>query len=205
MSEASRPTDPVPSPLPEGGGHQGSPARGPEASPTAVTRIVKRVRQTRDFLPTPVPEDAVTDIVDVARWTGSRGNRQPWTFIVVTDPATKRLMAEAAPNSRHIGIAPVVIAVALEPESTETDHFEEGRVTERMMIAATAHGLACGIARAPTDGQPLIGSLLGLPDGRLVRSMVSIGYPTEAAKAPKSAPGTARKPLAEVVRRERFS
>jgi nitroreductase len=166
--------------------------------------VVKRVRQTREFLPDPVPEDALTDILDVARWTGSAGNSQPWTFVVITDPTTKSAMAEAAPYTAHIGIAPVVIAIVLQPRSVEVDNFEEARLTERMMIAATAHGLACGLARLRGEAQDVARQRLGVPADLTVRSMVSVGYPTDAAKAPKSAPGTARKPLAEVVRRERY-
>jgi len=180
----------------------GSPQAIPE--PRAVTRVLRRVRQTRDYRPDPVPKDALRDILDVARWTGSAGNRQPWTFIVVTDPATRRAMAEAAPYTAHIGIAPVVVVVALEPRSVEGDNFEEGRVAERIMIAAAAHGLHSGIARARDDAQPTIAALLGVPPDRLTRTMVSIGYPTEAGLRPWSAPGSARKPLDSIVRREQF-
>ena len=197
MSDASRPTDPVPSPLPPASAPAAAAARG-------VTRVLRRVRQTRDYLPTPVPEEILTDILDVARWTGSAGNRQPWTFITVTDPDVKRQMAEAAPYTAHIGIAPVVVAIALEPKAPEGDNFEEARAAERIMIAATAHGLACGIARARGEAQLVIGSLLGVPPGQVVRTMVSVGYPTAEALPFKTAPGTARKPLAEVVRREGF-
>lgn len=197
MSDAWDRTDPHPSPYPRS-------APEPAVTARALTRTVKRVRQTREYLPTPVPADILEDILQVARWTGSAGNRQPWTLIVVTDAETKRKMAEAAPYTAHIGIAPAVIAVALDPRGVETDNFEEGRLAERIMIAATAHGLAGGIARARADAQPVIGSLLGVPADRVVRTLVSIGYPTAAALAPKSSPGTARKPLTELVRRERF-
>jgi nitroreductase len=172
--------------------------------PRAVTRLVRRVRQTRDFRSDPVPEDALRDILDVARWTGSAGNRQPWTFVVVTDAATKRAMAEAAPNTPHIGIAPLVVAVATEPRSADQDQFDEGRLAERIMIAAKAHGLDSGIGRAPEAAQPAIGRLLGVPDDRVVRTMVSLGYPTEAGAAPKSPPGQARRPLDTFIRRERY-
>lgn len=197
MSDAWDRTDPPPSPYPRS-------APEPPITARALTRTVKRVRQTREYLPTPVPADILEDILQVARWTGSAGNRQPWTLIVVTDAETKRKMAEAAPYTAHIGIAPAVIAVAMDPRGVETDNFEEGRLAERIMIAATAHGLAGGIARARADAQPVIGSLLGVPADRVVRTLVSIGYPTAAALAPKSSPGTARKPLTELVRRERF-
>jgi nitroreductase len=205
MSNAWDKTNSFPSPLPARGGHAGG-APEPTAAPEAVTRVLKRVRQTRDFLADPVPEAALTDILDVARWTGSGGNRQPWTFIVVTDAETKRRMAEIATNTPHIGIAPVVICVATEPHgNVESENYDEGRLTERIMIAATAHGLGCGIGRARREAQAAIGGLLGVPEDRVLRSMVSVGYPTEPGKAPKSPRGQARRPLAEVVRRERFS
>jgi len=172
--------------------------------PATVTRVLKRVRQTRDYLSEPVPEDALRDILDAARWTGSVSNSQPWTFIVVTDTETRRRMAEAATNTPHIGIAPVVVCVALEPRGLETDNFDEGRLAERIMIAAAAHGLSAGIGRARADAQGTIGDLLGVPPDRVVRTMVSIGYPTEAGAAPKSKPGEARRALDDLVRRERF-
>lgn len=172
--------------------------------PFKVIRLMRRVRQTRDFRPDPVPEDALHDILEAARWTGSVSNSQPWTFIVVTDPETRRRMAEAATNTPHIGVAPTVIVVALEPRSTETDNFDEGRVAERIMIAAAAHGLSSGIGRARDEARASIGELLGVPSDRVVRTMVSIGYPTEAGAQPKTPRGAARKPFETVVRRERF-
>jgi nitroreductase len=173
--------------------------------PSAITRTVRRVRQTRDYRPDPVPEEALRDILDVARWTGSVTNTQPWKFIVVTDPETKRQMAEAAPYTAHIGVAPVVVCVAREIKGTEIDNFDEGRIAERMMIAAQAHGLNSGLARAREEAQPIIGRLLGVPDGMILRTMVSIGYPTEEGAKPKSPPGQARRPLDTFIAHERYS
>jgi nitroreductase len=113
-------------------------------------------------------------------------------------------MAAAATNTPHVGVAPVVIAVAMQPMGETSDNFDEGRLAERIMVAATAHGLACGIGRARPDAQRVIGPLLGVPPDQFVRTMVSIGYPTEAGRRPKSPRGKARKPLDELVRRERF-
>ncbi len=171
---------------------------------TDLTRLMRSVRQTRDFKPDPIPDDVLRDILDVARWTGSVSNKQPWTFIVVTDPDVRRRMAEVATNTPHIGIAPVVIVIALEPRGSESDSYDEGRVSERIMIAARAHGVDSGIGGARDDAQQLIGRLLGVPDDRLVRSMVSLGYATEAGAEPKSPRGQARKPFDEVVRFERY-
>ncbi len=172
--------------------------------PETITQTLRRVRQTRSFRPDPVPEEILRDILDVARWTGSVSNTQPWSFIIVTDPDVRRRMAEAAPYTDHIGVAPVVIAIAREPKGPENDHYDEGRLTERIMIAAEAHGVSSGLARARGDDQKVIGELLGVPDELVLRSMVSLGYPTEEGAKPKSAPGTARRPLDSFVRRERY-
>jgi nitroreductase len=173
--------------------------------PTAFTQVMRRTRQTRDFRPDPIPDDVLRDILDVARWTGSVSNKQPWTFVVVTDPDVRRRMAEVATNTPHIGVAPVVVVIVLEPRGTESDSFDEGRVSERIMVAAKAHGVDSGIARARDDAQRIIGEMLGVPSDRLVRSMVSLGYATEGGAAPKTPRGEARKPYDEVVRSERFS
>lgn len=172
--------------------------------PAMMISLLRRVRQTRDFRPSPVAKDAMYDILEAARWTGSVSNRQPWTFIVVTNPETRRQMAEAATNTPHIGVAPVVVVVALEPHGIDTDNFDEGRVAERIMIAAAAHGLSSGIGRAGQEAQASIGRLLGVPADRVVRTMVSIGYPTDAGARSKTPAGAARKPLETIVRWERF-
>jgi hypothetical protein len=38
----------------------------------------------------------------------------------------------------------------------------------------------------------------------MVRSVIQVGHPTEAARRPKAAPGEARRPFDEVVLRERW-
>ena len=46
--------------------------------------------------------------------------------------------------------------------------------------------------------------LLGLPPDRRVRTIIALGYPTEAALEPKAAPGEARLPRDEAIFRERW-
>lgn len=48
----------------------------------------------RDFTDDPVPDAAVADILDRARFAPSGGNRQGWKVIVVRDPATKKALAD---------------------------------------------------------------------------------------------------------------
>jgi nitroreductase len=42
----------------------------------------------------PVPDWVVDDVLEVARWAPSAGNAQPWEFLVVRDPQTRKRIAE---------------------------------------------------------------------------------------------------------------
>ena len=171
----------------------------------ALLDTMRRVRSVREFRPDPIPDDVLTEILDVARWTGSGMNRQPWTFVVVRERSSLRAIAEASPNTRHVAGAAAAIVVVMSGDSPGIDTFDEGRVAERILISATALGLASAIGWVMAAGAPAVAALLAVPEGGRVRTLVSLGYPTAAAARPKSAPGTARKPLDEVVRFERFA
>jgi nitroreductase len=178
------------------------------ATPTdseSVLRTLRRTRQIRDFRPDPIPDDVLEDVLDVARWTGSAMNRQPWRFIVVRDPDRRAKLAELAPQAGHVAKAAAAIAIVMPGESPDQDSFDEGRVAERILVAAEALGLGAGIGWARKQNWPAVGEFLGIPQPQYVRTFVSLGYPSDAAAQPKSAPGTARKPLGELVRYERFA
>ena len=171
----------------------------------SLLRTMRRVRSVRSFRPDPVPEEFLTEILEVARWTGSGSNRQPWTLIVVREPATLSAIAAASPNVRHVAGAAAAIVIVMDGGMPEIETFDEGRVAERILVAATALGLASAIGWVVPAGAAAVATLLGVPDGRRARTLVSLGYPSEEGARPKSAPGTARRPLAETVRFERYS
>ena len=51
----------------------------------AVLEQVRKVRQVRQYRPDPVPAEAVDQLLEIARWTGSSRNTQPWHFILIRD------------------------------------------------------------------------------------------------------------------------
>src|SRR6185437_3611700 len=80
-------------------GHESRPrVQGPDAmsdgDPRAILRPLLRTRQVRQYTDEPVADDAVAALVDVARWTGSSRNEQPWRFIVLRDLAAVRRIGE---------------------------------------------------------------------------------------------------------------
>ncbi len=56
-------------------------------------RIVKKRRSTRSFKPDSIPDEAVAGILDAGRWAMSGGNAQPWEFIIIKNPETRRKIA----------------------------------------------------------------------------------------------------------------
>jgi iodotyrosine deiodinase len=62
----------------------------------ALRDLLRRRRSVRDFAPDPVPLDLVDAAIEAAASAPSGANRQPWRFVVVGDPGTKRRIREAA-------------------------------------------------------------------------------------------------------------
>ena len=172
---------------------------------SAFTRQLRQLRQTRRFTDEPVPEEVVADILEVARWSGSSKNTQPWHFIVVTDASTRQLMAASGEYAGFLAGAPLVIAIAMEGGRPRSGTYDEGRVSERIMLAADAHGLGAGTGWfAPgAEGADRVNAALGVPEGMSVIQALGIGYPAEADQRARSVHG-GRKPLEEIVSRERF-
>ncbi len=70
-----------------------------EESRSRARRFLKELRRrrtVRDFAPDAVPLDIVETAIEAAATAPSGANRQPWKFVIVTDPETKRRIREAA-------------------------------------------------------------------------------------------------------------
>lgn len=163
-------------------------------------RELCRVRQIRQYRPQPVPDDALAALLEVARWTGSSRNTQPWHFVVVSDKEQLRRISQLRTPINWVADAPLGVAIVLNGAGTAGEAYDEGRVTERLMIAAHTLGLGGGVAWFGDAGQEAEAkAILGIPADRTARSIVAIGYPV-SAKDPRPGPAAGgRKPLSELV------
>lgn len=165
-------------------------------------RPLLRTRQFRQFTAEPVASEDLEALADVARWSGSSSNSQPWRFILLRDEELIRHIGELGlPQTRSLATATAAIAIVLpEDEGRVVGHaYDDGRAAERTLVGAEMLGLGAGIAWITPTVRPTVGQLLGLPAGHYVRTIIAVGHPTEAARQPKSAPGTARLPRDQVV------
>jgi nitroreductase len=60
-----------------------------------LARLAQR-RSVRDFAPDPVPSDILDTAIEAASTAPSGANRQPWRFVLVSDPAVRRRIRKAA-------------------------------------------------------------------------------------------------------------
>jgi nitroreductase len=175
--------------------------------PADTLAPLRRTRQYREFTAEPVAQEALDAIADVARWSGSSRNSQPWRFIVITDGETIRALAAAGlPQTRSLNTATAAIAIVLPAdEGREIGHaYDDGRAAERMLIAAGMLGLGAGIAWVRGEVREAVGRILRLPSDHYVRTIIALGHPSDAAKAPKSEPGKARLSRVETVFEEHW-
>jgi nitroreductase len=173
---------------------------------TAEDRIsfLRTLRAVRSFRPDPVPQGVIDDVLDVVRWSGSASNRQPWEVILIRERDTLRSLASVGGYAGHLARAPLGIVLVMAGDRAEQETYDEGRLAERIMLAAHAHGVGSSIGWIVGQGRNAAGDLLGIPRHKVVRTAISLGYPDEGVRRPRSGRGPARKPLGEIVHHERY-
>lgn len=165
---------------------------------------LRTVRRIRQYAPDAVPDDVVRQLLEIARWTGSSKNTQPWQFIVVRGPEALRRISALRPNINWLAGAPLAIAIVLDGAGS-SQAYDEGRLTERLLIAAHLLGYGGGIAWFGDERQQAEAKdVLGIPAERTARSMVAIGRPISIKDPRPGAAAGGRKPLSEIVHDERW-
>ena len=171
------------------------------------TKLIKSLRAVRQFSDQDIPEDVVRDILDTGRWTGSAKNTQPWDLVVVRNRETLKALAKCGQFAGHLAGAKLAIALVMRGDDAWTG-MDEGRLMQNLMLAAWAHGVGSCIGSIfPEGNQRRARELLGIPENRYVRTMLSMGYPAspEALRLPPNAGiPRGRRPLDDLVSRERF-
>ncbi len=166
---------------------------------------MRKVRQIRQYRPDPVPAEVLTELLEIARWTGSARNTQPWHFIVIADKEQLAKISQVRTPINWVAAAPLAIATVLDGASPTTEAYDEGRISERLLIAAHLLGLGGGTAWFGDDSQQATAKeILGIPAQFTAHSVVTIGYPITYKDPRPGAVTGGRKPLSEIVSNERF-
>lgn len=169
---------------------------------TDTLKTLKSLRQSRQFDGQPIPTGDLQTILEIARWTGSARNRQPWQLIVIQDKNRLVELGAIRDLNAWMGNASCAIAIAMPVPAPLGTDYDEGRLSERIMLAASALGIGSGTAWYVDDEQKeQARRLLNLPEDISVTSLVVLGYAETASEFVGSG---GRKPLSEIVSYERF-
>src|SRR5579859_5866022 len=174
-----------------------------------ITAFLHGLRSVRRFSPAAIPEDVLLDVLDVARWTGSSKNTQPWHLIVVRERATLQALASCGPFAGHLAGAQAAIVLVMQ---NGNQRFDEGRLAQNVMLAAWAHRVgSCIGSLYPEANSARAKELLGVPAERGLHSAISLGYPAdERALRLSASPGAlaavpiGREAVSQLVSWERY-
>lgn len=167
-----------------------------------VLNTIRTRGSIRSYKDKPIPRPALRDILEAARMAQSADNRQPWEFIVVTDPAMRKKLIHAAGNQSFVGeAAGVVICLASSEESASVGPFEGFLIDLAIAIenmVLTAWDLGIGSCWIGAFDEETVKELLDIPAKFRVVSLLTLGYPAQKP-GPKY-----RKELGEIIHYQKY-
>jgi nitroreductase len=168
-------------------------------------RFLRGLRAVREYTSEPIPADVLADILEVGRWSGSASNVQGTEVVVVRDAETKQRMSELGARPAAGAAAVLVVVTPGDADRHDLEVFDNGRLVERLLLAAKACGLGSNIATLKENGPDVIKEALGIPSERSIWTVVTLGYTDEAAhRARPKSPTAGRKPSDAFVHWDRY-
>ena len=171
-----------------------------------VWTAIRTKRMVRRFEDRPLAPDHLTRIVDAGRHAASSKNQQRWDFVVVEDRERLRALSGVGPYAGHVAGAAAAVAL-LTPDPTRPGAslslvWDLGVAAENMMLAAWELGV--GSCPATVYDQSIAREVLGHPDDRWCGYVLSFGYPADAEDLTRPPRAGGRRPLGEILHRERW-
>jgi nitroreductase len=151
-----------------------------------ILNLLKSRRSIRVYQDKPIPQDLLLQILEAGRWAPTGANLQPWHFIVVTDPETRRQIGDVARflfiKSSHVGKAPVVLILGFDTRKGKYGRYDVTLAGGNMLTMATYLGL--GTCWIGAFDEKKVKEILGIPEHVEVIGLITLGYPEEKAEAP---------------------
>ena len=156
--------------------------------PDALTIIHSR-KSVRNFTGQDVSKELLDKIVRAGMAAPTAVNKQPWSFVVVTDRKTLDSLRDGLPHAKMLDKAGAAIIVCAIPEKAFEKKVEYAVIdstcaSENILLAAEALGLgAVWTAAYPyQDRMGFVRKTLNIPDDVIPLNVIPIGYPTGVDK-----------------------
>ncbi len=180
---------------------------------TDLMEIIRSRRSVRKYLDQQVSEKDLNMILEAVKWAPSWANTQCWEVVIVTDPDVKQALQATLPPKGNPAFkamvqAPVVLALCARKG---VSGYYKGQVTTKFgdwfmydlgiatqNICLMAHYLGLGSVIVGLFDHDKAQDVLKVPEGYQVVTMIALGRPAKAGKAPK------RRDLKEFSHHEHF-
>lgn len=148
-----------------------------------VMEAIRRRRSIREYLDRPIPRAVLDEVTEALLLAPSACNYQPWRFIVVTDPAQRRALAQACRGQKFIADAPViVVGCGLTEESYarmggywNSCEIDVAIALDHLTLAAVEAGLGTCWIGAFSEAD--VKQVLGIPQNAKPVGLIVMGYP----------------------------
>jgi nitroreductase len=109
-----------------------------------LEQALRATPAVREFGPLPVPDQVVYEVLEVARFAPSGGNRQAWRVALVKDPAVRAALGELYRSSWYRYLA--MVEAGLVPWAPITDRQAEDAALARAEQVRAKHAHDGGLA-----------------------------------------------------------
>ena len=154
---------------------------------SSLLDILRQRRSIRTFQQRSVEPEKIELLKEAALRAPTSRGRNPWSFIVVTDPAVLGELGRAKEHgAEFLSGAPLAIVVAADPQ--RCDVWIEDCSIAAFSLQLTAVSLGLGSCWAQirlrqkgpdVSSEGFVKNLLGLPEGHAVCCVIGIGYSAE--------------------------
>jgi nitroreductase len=147
--------------------------------------LLQSRRSVRRFLPRPIEQEKIDQILEAALRAPSSRGRQPWEFIVVSDRERLTALAQAKAHGAEF-LAGAALAVVICADPARCDVWIEDCAIAALLLQLEAAALGLGSCwaqlrlRDHADGrsaEAVVRAVLGIPAGYAVPVIIGLGYP----------------------------
>jgi len=178
--------------------------------------VVDGQRACRAYRPEPLDDEVIERVLRAATHAPSAENRQPWVFVVVSDPGLRAGIGELSRRAWEgggrahseprlspallddvdrgarggVAAAPVLVVVGGDTRLGHPGALAASifPAVQNLLLAAGALGLGSAMTTLPVVAGGELAALVGLPDEVVPMAVVPLGWPARTLGRPRRAP-----------------
>lgn len=166
-----------------------------------VLDAIRCRRSVRSYSGREIPGEVMARLQEALRLAPSACNKQPWRFILITEPANRAKVAELCNGQKWMAEAPlIVVACGITGEAYQnmggygnSTDVDLAIAVDHLTLAAAEEGL--GTCWIGAFDEKKLKQHLGIPDSVKVVALTPVGYPSGQVELNRPAPKRRKKPV----------